>query len=138
MSSLGFHLLPPPTKLDGGYVFTGVCMFVSNITTTSLVRSSPNLVKTSVMVQLRTDFILGYVGQRSRSRSRSKFLVFHPISIKFGVLIEHHLNTKPVKFGVNRLETLTRVSDLKLNFFLWYTNKYCFNDNEIFTSCWGY
>ena len=47
----------------------------------------------------------------------SKFLVFHPISIKFGVLIEHHLNTEPVKFGVNRFETLTRVSDLKLNFF---------------------
>ena len=102
MFSLGFVCL---------FVCMFVCMFVYNITTTSLVRSSPNLVKTSVMVQLRTDFILGYVGQRSTSMSGSKFLVFHPISIKFGVLIEHHLNAKPVKFGVNRLKTLTRASD---------------------------
>ena len=37
--------------------------------------------------------------------------------MKFGALIEYHPRTKPVKFGVNWMKTLSRVTDI--NFYFW-------------------
>ena len=52
---------------------------------------------------------MGCVATQTVLAKQIDFSAFHLISIKFGVLIEYHPKTKPVKFGVNRIKTFTRV-----------------------------
>ena len=99
VTNINFHFLAQASPCDNSKTYNSILINFSGFVTNGTPKSW-------------LDF--GCVLPQCELDKKTNFFVYHAISMKFGALIGYHPRTKPVKFGVNKIKTLTRVINWNL------------------------